>query len=152
MADTPTHRLVCPACGTTNRVPQDRPAAAARCGACHAPLFTGRPTEVDEAGLARHLAGNDIPVMFDVWAAWCGPCLAMAPAFTAAAAALEPRVRLLKLDADTAPATMARLAVQGIPALFLFRSGEILARTAGAMDASRLIAWAHRALGDAQAA
>ncbi len=134
-------QLVCPHCGTFNRVPPSRPIAEAKCGQCHAKLFDGQPAEVDVAGFERHLRGNDIPVLVDVWAPWCGPCRTMGPNFTRAAATLEPQIRLLKLNADIAPEVTGRLGVQGIPALFLFRKGEVIAKTAGAMPTDAIIKW-----------
>ncbi len=134
--------LACPACATLNRVPVLRLAQSPRCGACHQPLFTGAPVEVDEAGLERHIRHNGIPVLVDVWAAWCGPCRAMAPQFAQAAARLEPQARLLKLDADRAPATMARYRIQSIPTLLLFVSGQLVANQAGAMSAAQIAQWA----------
>jgi len=107
-------------------------------------LFDGHPAEVDAATLDRHLRSDDIPVLLDVWAPWCGPCRAMTPAFARAAQELEPDFRLLKLNADTAPDVTARLGVQGIPALFLFDHGAITARTSGAMDTKTIVAWARR--------
>jgi len=140
-------QVVCPHCGGANRLPADRDPAAGRCGRCHEALFTGAPVEVDDAGLGRHLKGNqDVAVLLDVWAPWCGPCVSMAPNFAAAAKTLEPAVRLLKLNADTEPAASARLNVSGIPALFLFLNGREIARTAGARSAAQLVDWTRQAL------
>lgn len=138
--------IVCPSCATLNRVPEARLGAAPHCGACKALLFTGAPLDVDEAGLERHVAQDGVPVLVDVWAAWCGPCRAMAPQFAAAARMLEPKIRLLKLDADRAPQTMARHGINSIPTLLLFKSGRLAARQAGAMSASQLAAWVSQQL------
>ena len=138
--------IVCPHCGAVNRVPRSRPAAAAQCGACHRKLFEGHPVAVDPAGFEKHVRATDIPVLVDVWAPWCGPCRAMAPQFERAAAALEPDIRLLKLNADEAPEISARLGVRGIPALFLMQGGQVLGQTAGAMDANAIVDFARRHL------
>lgn len=134
-------RVVCPGCGTVNRMPQTRPAGEAKCGACHRPLFSGQPVEVDEAGFERHVRSGDIPVLVDIWAPWCGPCRAMAPMFARAAAELEPEVRILKLNADTAPDVTRRLGVQGIPTLALLQGGRVLAQSAGFMDTAAIVRW-----------
>ena len=133
--------IVCPHCGSVNRVPAARPAETAKCGSCHQALFDAHPASVDEAGFERHVRSNSIPVLLDVWAPWCGPCRAMAPAFERAASVLEPQVRLLKLNADEAPNVSARLGVRGIPAMFLFQNGAPVAQTAGAMPADAIVRW-----------
>lgn len=134
--------LVCPGCGTLNRVPAQRLALQAKCGSCHHALFEQHPTEVDEAGFERHVRSNDIPVLLDVWAPWCGPCRTMGPQFDRAASLLEPDVRLLKLNADKAPNVSARLGVRGIPAMFLLNRGAVVAQTAGAMNVDAIVRWA----------
>ncbi len=140
--------LVCPHCTTTNRMPVARTARDARCGACHRALFDGHPASVDAAQFARHRRDNDIPVLLDVWAPWCGPCRTMAPMFERAARELEPGIRLLKLNADEEPGVASELGVTGIPSLFLLRGGRVVAQSAGAMDAGRIVAWARSQMVD----
>jgi thioredoxin 2 len=134
-------QIVCGHCGQINRLPGERPPQSARCGSCHQPIFAGHPIEVDEAGFARHVANSDIPVLIDVWAPWCGPCRAMAPMLERAARELEPNVRLLKLNADQAPAILSRFNITGIPTLLLMRGGNEVSRQSGAMDAGSIVAW-----------
>lgn len=148
---TAPHILACSQCGQKNRIAAQRPLGQARCGSCHAALFSGTPVELGEAELARHIATDSLPLLVDVWAPWCGPCRAMAPAFAAAAAALEPEVRLFKLNADEAPRFSQQHAIRGIPALLLFRGGRVVARSAGAMDTRQIIAWTRQQLGAVQA-
>jgi thioredoxin 2 len=104
-------------------------------------MFAGRPIEVDEAGFDRQLARSDMPLLVDVWAPWCGPCRAMAPMYERAAAELEPKVRLLKLNADVAPSVSSRFGITSIPTLLLLRGGREIARTSGALDTTRIVAW-----------
>jgi thioredoxin 2 len=141
-----SRQIVCGNCGRINRLPVERAPGGARCGSCHQPMFTGHPLEVDEEAFGRHVAHSDIPVLVDVWAPWCGPCRAMAPMFERAAQELEPRVRLLKLNSDNAPAVSSRLGITGIPTLLLMRGGREIARHAGAMDARSIVAWAEAGL------
>ncbi|HEY8337008.1 MAG TPA: thioredoxin TrxC [Tardiphaga sp.] len=138
---TSSVQIICGQCGKINRLPAERAATAARCGSCHQPIFDGHPVEVDEAGFNRHLAQSSIPLLVDVWAPWCGPCRSMAPMFERAAKQLEPNVRLLKLNSDTAPSVSARLGISGIPTLLLMHDGREIARTSGAMDTKNIVAW-----------
>ncbi len=139
-------QIVCGHCGRINRLPAERAPEGARCGACRQPIFTGKAIEVTEEGFGRHVANSNIPVLVDVWAPWCGPCRAMAPMYERAARELEPRVRLLKLNSDSAPALSSRLDITGIPTLLLMRGGREIARQAGAMDARSIIAWTEAGL------
>jgi thioredoxin 2 len=140
-------QIVCGHCARINRLPAERAVTDARCGSCHRPLFSGQPIEVDEAGFERHVGRSDIPVLVDVWAPWCGPCRAMAPMFERAAAELEPKVRLLKLNADGAPQVSSRLGISAIPTLLLMANGQVISRTSGAMDAKSIVAWTRAGLG-----
>lgn len=134
--------IVCPHCHATNRVPADRLEASPKCGACHQPLFAGQPVELTEHHFNRHITNNDIPVLADFWAPWCGPCRMMAPAFTKAAAMLEPGMRLVKVNTEEEQGLAARYNIRSIPTLVLFKGGREIARQAGAMSEHDLIRWA----------
>jgi len=137
---------VCPECDAVNRVPRDRLGEGAKCGKCHAPLFSGVPLALDEQRFARHVDRSDLPLLVDFWASWCGPCRMMAPAFEEAARMLEPQARLVKVNTEEAQGLATRLGIRSIPTLALFRGGREVARTAGAMDANSLVAWTRQYL------
>jgi thioredoxin 2 len=134
-----TH-VVCPHCHTTNRVPDDR-LSEGLCGQCGQALFDAHPVALAGADFDRHIAKSELPVVVDFWAPWCGPCRTMAPVFERAAKELEPQFRFVKVNTDDEQALAARHGIRGIPTLAIFRQGVEVARTSGAMDATRFVAW-----------
>ncbi len=135
-----TH-VVCPDCATVNRVPTQRLGDAPKCARCKHALFGGHPATLTEATFDTHVSRSDLPVVVDFWAAWCGPCQAMAPAFAAVAGRLEPHVRLAKLNVDEAQTIASRLRIQSIPTLCIFRGGKEVARRSGATTEQGLVNW-----------
>ena len=133
--------LVCPHCDAVNRIPEDRLDANPVCGRCKESLFSGKPVELTDQNFDKHLKRNDVPLVVDFWAPWCGPCKMMAPHFKTAASQLEPRVRLAKINTEQAQRTAASYNIRSIPTVALFRGGKEIARQAGAMDASTLTNW-----------
>lgn len=131
----------CPHCGATNRLPEDRLSARPTCGKCKSALFTGHPVELTAANFGKHANAEDLPLLIDCWASWCGPCRAMAPVFEAAATQFEPRLRFGKLDTEANQGIAAKFGIRAIPTLILMRGGKEIARHSGAMSAPMLTQW-----------
>ena len=134
-------QTLCPVCGTMNRVDQLRLADSPRCGRCHGPLFQRLPQEADDSVFERLLKNEQLPLVVDFWAAWCGPCKIMVPVFAQAAGVFEPRARFLKVDTEKAQRSAARFNIRSIPTLMIFHHGEKIAEQAGAMNQGQLKAW-----------
>jgi thioredoxin 2 len=124
-----------------NRVPANKNASAAKCGKCKKSLFSAHSFAVTAATFPKHIEQNDIPVVVDFWAEWCGPCKMMTPVYERVAAELEPEFRFLKVDTEAEPALTARYGIQSIPTLMVFKKGAVAAQRAGASDAQSLKNW-----------
>lgn len=134
--------MVCTKCSAINRLPLARNGSDAKCGKCGTRLFSGHPEDMDAASFDRQIGRGSLPVLVDVWAPWCGPCKMMAPAYEAAAKALEPHIRLIKLNSDDEQAVAARLGIRGIPTMILFHQKREIARISGAMSTGQIVSWA----------
>ena len=143
---TESLHVVCPHCAATNRLPGQKLGEAPACGQCHKSLFDGHPSDVRADAFQRHIQRNDIPVLVDFWAPWCGPCRMMAPQFTQAASLLEPSVRLLKVNTENEKMLASQFGIRSIPTLKLFYRGKEIANQAGAMNANDLVRWVQSAI------
>jgi thioredoxin 2 len=125
-------------------VPSDRLAESPKCGKCHEPLLEGSPPELNGASFDRYIERNDLPVVVDFWADWCGPCKMMAPVFAQVAREQRTRFRFAKLDTDAYAEIAARYGIRSIPSLLVFQAGREIDRVAGALDAASLRAFLSR--------
>lgn len=130
----------CPHCGRANRLAYTRLGQRARCHDCQSPLsLPDEPVEVDSAAVFAALtAQNDMPVLVDFWAPWCGPCKMVAPELVKVAQAGAGRWIVAKINTEEQPALAARFGIRSIPTLAVFRGGRELARQAGAMPAAAI--------------
>ncbi len=134
--------IACPHCDAVNRVLLTRAPEEARCGKCKQALFAGKPVALTRENFAAHIERSAIPVLIDLWAAWCAPCRMMAPVLDRAAASLEPRLRVAKLNTEAEPELAAQFGVRGIPAFVVMKAGREIARRVGAMDYGEFMRWA----------
>ena len=128
----------CPSCGKQNRVPAAA-SGAPHCGNCGANLpWLTESSEGDFSTVVEH---SGIPVLVDFWAPWCGPCRIISPRVEQIAQRLPGRMKLVKVNTDTAPNLSQRFGIRGIPTLVLFDRGQEVARSVGALGAPELRSW-----------
>ena len=133
--------IVCGQCNCVLRVPANRLQDSPKCAKCHAPLFPGKPLALSTTAFDQQVTRNDLPLVVDFWAPWCGPCRMMEPHFERVAAQFPYQARFAKVNSDEEPQLSARFQIRGIPTLIAFKAGRELARQSGAMDSNALVRW-----------
>jgi len=96
---------------------------------------------VTDATFDEEVKNADVPVVVDFWAEWCGPCKQIGPALEELSAEMDGKVKIAKIDVDSNPNAAAALGVRGIPALFIFKDGQVVSNRAGAAPKAALQSW-----------
>ncbi len=132
----------CRSCGSPNRVEPERLRRGLEpvCGRCRAQLpVSASPVDVTDGTFDDEVLGSPLPVLLDVWAPWCLPCRGMGPVLEGIASSLAGRARVAKLNVDKNPGAAARLRIQGIPTLIVFKEGREVSRMIGARGKDDLL-------------
>lgn len=131
---------VCAKCQAINRLPEDRIDDGAKCGRCGHQLFDGEVINATAATLDK-LLKDDLPIVVDFWAPWCGPCVNFAPIFEDVAEERRGKVRFIKVNTEAEQALGARFRIRSIPTLMIFKQGQMVEMLNGALPKTHFDNW-----------
>ena len=138
---TESVELVCPHCQAINRVPKARLGDGPTCGKCSEPVLPRAPVNLTEQTMARFIEKNQLPVLVDFWAEWCGPCRMIAPILEELVQETGDLAVIAKLNIDENPEMPALLGIRSIPTLMLFKDGKTVGTKVGIHTKSALLEW-----------
>ncbi|EPE1850629.1 thioredoxin TrxC [Cronobacter dublinensis] len=139
---------VCAACQTVNRVDEERIEDGAKCGCCGHALFDGDVINATSETLDQ-LLKDDLPVVVDFWAPWCGPCRSFAPIFEDVAEERSGKIRFVKINTEAEPELSARFRIRSIPTIMMFKKGQMVDMLNGAVPKAPFDSWLNDAVNGA---
>lgn len=132
--------IVCSNCFTTNRIPDDKDHRQANCGKCQNSIYSASPTELGNNTFYPFIERNDLPIIVDFWAAWCGPCQNMAPVFSKLALS-SPSLLFAKVNTEQVQQITSDANIRSLPTLVFFHQGTEVDRISGGLNEAQMKQW-----------
>jgi len=133
-------KIVCGQCFTSNRIPDDKDHTLGKCGKCHQKVYRGLPVELGNNTFSAFIERNDLPVVVDFWASWCGPCQSMAPIYNKVALA-SPSILFAKVNTEKMQQIAANANIRSLPTLAFFYQGKEIDRISGGLNEIQMKQW-----------